>query len=150
MESISTEFWFRRFPARTQWISTSIMLVVVLSSGCSNDIKKYEVSGKITFQGKPIEKGEVTFAPEGGLGRPDSSMIANGDYKLSVTDGKKVVRISAWSTDPALVGPPPRDMPAGGINPDREYIPTHYNEESILAADVKPADGQTFNFDLVK
>lgn len=132
------------------WLSISAVILLIISSGCRKEDGKYSISGKVTFQGKPIEKGEITFAPVGGLGRPDSSMIANGAYSLSVTDGKKVVQISAWSTDPALVGPPPPDMPPGGINPDREYIPIKYNEASILEAEVLPQDGQNFDFDLVK
>lgn len=122
----------------------------ILVTGCSNDLKKYSISGQLSFEGKPIQTGEITIAPAGGTGRPDSTLFSNGQYQLSVTAGKKVVRISAWSSDPALVGPPPPDMPKGGINPDREYIPTRYNEASTLEIEVLPQSGQTFDFQLTK
>jgi hypothetical protein len=139
-----------RFQAEGRGWVFMLLGLAVLSTSCSNELKKYSVSGTATFEGKPIERGEITFAPAGGAGRPDSALFSNGEYQIRVTQGKKVVRISAWSTDPALVGPPPPDMPKGGINPDREYIPDRYNENSTLEIEVLPRNGQTFDFTLSK
>jgi hypothetical protein len=135
-------------PAVRCW--TRWLLLAIVLCGCSSELQKYSISGKASFEGKPIDKGEITFSPVGGAGRPDSAVFSNGEYQVSVTAGKKVVRISAWSTDPALVGPPPPDMPKDGINPDREYIPDRYNENSTLEIEVLSENGQTFDFPLTK
>lgn len=126
------------------------VLGISLVAGCDKGPRLYSVSGKVTFDGNPIETGEITVAPVGGTGRPDSGVISNGAYQLTVTEGKKIIRVSAVSNDPALVGPPPSDMPPGGLNPPREYIPEQYNMQSKLTAEVAPKNGQVFDFDLKK
>jgi hypothetical protein len=136
-------------------ISRLVLTVVVLASlsaaGCRDTGPRlYSVSGKVTFDGNPIETGEITFAPVGGAGRPDSGLITNGSFELKVTQGSKIIKISAVSNDPKLVGPPPPDMPPGGFNPPREYIPERYNFQSTLAAEVEAKHDQVFDFHLEK
>lgn len=130
---------------------TFVVIASTLAVGCRDKGPKlYSVSGKVTFGSNPIEKGEITFAPVGGAGRPDSGMITNGSYQLKVTPGNKIIKISAVSNDPELVGPPPPDMPPGGFNPPREYIPEHYNVQSTLTKEVGAKHNQEFNFELKK
>jgi hypothetical protein len=124
---------------------------MLVSAGCRDKGPRlYSVSGNVSFNGKPIEMGEITFAPVGGAGRPDSAVISNGNYQVKVTEGSKIIKVSAVSTDPELVGPPPPDMPPGGFNPPREYIPERFNEQSTLTAQVEAKNGQVFDFDLKK
>lgn len=127
------------------------VLACSFAVGCSDQGPKlYSVSGKVSFDGAPIETGEITFAPVGGAGRPDSGLITNGSYQLKVTQGNKIIKVSAVSNKPELVGPPPPDMPPGGFNPPREYIPERYNVQSTLTADVAAKHDQVFDFDLAK
>lgn len=127
------------------------VFLCILTAGCRDTGPKlYSVSGNVTFDGNPIETGEITFSPIGGAGRPDSGVISNGSYKLKVTAGSKIIKISAVSNDPKLVGPPPPDMPPGGLNPPREYIPEKFNVQSELSAEVAAKNNQVFDFDLEK
>lgn len=120
-------------------------------AGCGDKgPKRYHVTGSVTFEGKPIEAGEIRFSPFTGQGRPDSGKILDGKYELKVTAGKKKIKIFAASTDPELVGPPPSDMPPGGFNPPRDFIPSKYNVDSELSVEVEPASNQTFPFELVR
>lgn len=50
---------------------------LVLMSGCE---QKTAVSGKVTYNGQPVEKGNITFRPNGGTGRSFGAKIANGVF----------------------------------------------------------------------
>ncbi len=135
----------RRF-ASGIWLAAGLLLV---SAGCQESgPRRYPVSGTVRFEGQPVATGEIRFSPVSGAGRPDSTLIVDGQYSIRVTDGEKTVMIFATSTDPALVGPPPPDMPPGGINPAREYLSERFNVASELTATVEPKNGQVFNYDL--
>jgi hypothetical protein len=61
-----------------------VALVVVI--GCSDSsglAKRYPVSGTINYNGKPVEKGTVTFTPTQSDGRTASGDITNGRYSLT-------------------------------------------------------------------
>jgi hypothetical protein len=128
------------------WLAAGLLMVL---AGCQESgPRRYAVSGTVRFEGQPVATGEIRFSPASGAGRPDSALIADGKYSFRVTDGEKAVMIFATSTDPELVGPPPPDMPPGGINPAREYLPERYNVATELKATVEPKNHQVFGFDL--
>jgi hypothetical protein len=53
--------------------------VLLLLAGCSSPVA---ITGKITYQGKPLPVGNVTFVPEQG-GGGFTSEIRNGEYKVT-------------------------------------------------------------------
>jgi hypothetical protein len=62
-------------------------LVIII--GCSDNTglaKRYAVSGTINYNGKPVEKGTVTFTPTQADGRTASGDIANGHYTLTTAE----------------------------------------------------------------
>ncbi len=61
-------------------------LLVLASCGGSDDGlgKRYPVSGQVTYNGKPLEKGEISFIPEDAKKNAGASgRIENGTYSLS-------------------------------------------------------------------
>jgi hypothetical protein len=71
-------------------------LVTVL--GCGDDTglaQRYPVSGTVTYNGDPVEKGRIDFIPTQAEGRPASGEIVDGKYSLT----------TAVSDDGALPGP---------------------------------------------
>lgn len=56
------------------------LLVFALVSGCGGG--KGDVTGKVTFEGKPIPWGRITFVSKGGNQLAISSSIKNGEYKI--------------------------------------------------------------------
>jgi len=57
----------------------------LLVLGCSSDDgvgKRYAVSGKVTYKGAPVEKGNINFVTEK-EGRGASGRIENGSYSLT-------------------------------------------------------------------
>jgi hypothetical protein len=71
-------------------------VVAVAVMGCSGGIKEApyaNVSGTVTFNGQPIEKGKITFSLEG---RPPSTMdIVNGKFSGTAQVGQNRVWVSA-------------------------------------------------------
>ena len=86
-----------------------IAIIAVLFSGCSSEPKLSHISGKVSFKGKPVPAGYVTFTPDVGKGtngqvvgfqikdgnydsiRNTPPGIAPGSYKLSIAGFDGVV-----------------------------------------------------------
>lgn len=69
-----------------------LVLLSLVSSGCSSSDEgptKYQLSGKVTFQGKPVPKGQITFAPDNASGnRGPGSGAAIVDGRFETPSGK--------------------------------------------------------------
>lgn len=65
----------------------------VLAVGCDDsDARKYEVSGKVTYDGKPVPKGFITLIPDsekGNSGPGGGATIVDGTYQSE--KGKGIV-----------------------------------------------------------
>jgi hypothetical protein len=70
-----------------------LILVLVTLVGCGGDAPKYaNIKGTVTFNGKPIEKGKITFAF---AGRPPSTMeIEDGKFNGQAMVGENRVSVS--------------------------------------------------------
>jgi hypothetical protein len=105
-----------------------------------------EVGGTVTLDGKPLSGANVNFESEdkrSSMGTTDSA----GKYSLmydsqtrGVVPGPKIVRITT-----AEVGEGGGAAEGSAIS--KESVPTRYNRQSELKADVS-ASNKTFNFDL--
>ncbi|MEI7683402.1 MAG: hypothetical protein WCL32_00135 [Planctomycetota bacterium] len=89
------------------------------------------VSGIVTYEGKPLETGAITFFPVDGKSPTAGAMIAQGEYSAVVALGEMKVVISA----PKIVG---RRMLYAN-NPQSpemdltvDVLPERYNERSTL------------------
>ena len=72
-----------------------LFLILATVVGCGQQDKPTyaNVKGKVTYNGKPIEKGQITFAIEG---RPPSSMdIVDGAFNGQAMVGSNKVSVSA-------------------------------------------------------
>jgi hypothetical protein len=75
----------------------SLVCVSLLLCGCSN---RANVSGKVTYEGKPAAGNIIFTSPEGGeqdneIGR--ATLDASGQYKISnLIPGKKRVQVAAY------------------------------------------------------
>jgi hypothetical protein len=67
--------------------------------GCS---KPSEVTGTVTLNGAPLEKGQITFQPVG-QGRPEGGEVVNGKYVVKgLAAGKYIAGVISTS---AVMGP---------------------------------------------
>lgn len=128
------------------WVS----LLLAICSGCGD--RRCAIDGEVTFDGKPIEAGTITFEPADGQGPTTGGTITDGRYALAGNaaplPGKKKVRISAARKTGRRVpaGPP---SPAGTMVEEIiRYIPKIYNQQTTLVCDVSPTGPHTIDFHL--
>src|SRR5262245_1457424 len=114
-------------------------LATLLIAGCSNEPRLYPVSGSVSLDGQPVADGDIMFLSQDGVRGPDPGKIKDGNYTLKTTEGKKRVEISASKIRPGGA------RGGGGEPVPEEYIPTHYNMESKLNADVQPNNKNRFD-----
>jgi hypothetical protein len=108
------------------------------------------VQGKVTYQGKPVTQGTITFQPD--TGQPASGEIQNdGSYQLTTfapkdgaVPGHHKVMIIANTADPTKI---PGSSP--GYVPPVDLVPKKYNQlgSSGLEATVSK-DKPAYDFDL--
>jgi len=74
-------------------------LLLVLA-GCGSGVSRYDLQGSVTYQGKPVPAGEVTFSPDtskGNSGPGAFARIKDGKYQteddMGIVGGPHVVRI---------------------------------------------------------
>jgi hypothetical protein len=71
-----------------------LFLILATVIGCGKDKLKYaNVKGKVTYNGSPIDKGQITFSVEG---QPPSSMkIVDGEFNGQALVGSNKISVSA-------------------------------------------------------
>jgi hypothetical protein len=86
----------------------SCALLAMVASGCGSDAGGYSISGKATFQGQPIPKGYLIFAPDaskGNKGPGGRATISNGTYQSDsgkgVVGGPYVITVYGYDGVPA-------------------------------------------------
>jgi hypothetical protein len=114
----------------------AILAVGVLglaAAGCGGP-SSATVSGQVTVDGQPLEKGYITFTPAGGKGGSVMVNVENGRYTATTTTGPNVVQISA----PVVIDR--KTIPAGDktetVEITEEGLPEKYNVGTELKLDV--------------
>lgn len=80
------------------------MVAVLLLAGCESKPATTEISGTVTFKGKPIPAGDVAFTPDVSIpnGQMQMYMVKDGKYSSADTPdsgllpGKYKVRIAGY------------------------------------------------------
>jgi hypothetical protein len=131
-----------------------VFLLFILLSGCQSE--KAKVSGKIFFQGVPIETGKISFDSIDGNAQGSSGEIIEGKYELknnqALGKGFMVVRIWGFKKTGKKIIPP---VGAPGISSGGElmdeiqmYIPSEFNTSSKQIVEIKLGEDNVFDFDL--
>jgi hypothetical protein len=94
------------------------------------------VTGEVTFEGKPVETGRITFRKVEADKRAFSGEIKGGKYDVKAEPGKMTVEITASRPSGKFDTSNPDDEP----QPIGEmYIPEKYNTKTELTAEVPAA-----------
>ncbi|VTS07141.1 hypothetical protein [Tuwongella immobilis] len=136
-------------PRSVRWCSAVLLaLGVGFFAGCSqgDGPSLYEVSGTIEYNGKPVEKGAITFRNLGSDGRGYSGDIVDGKYSLKCEAGEMRVEILGSRTVP---GKTVKDEDGKMVPVNEMYLPAKYNSSSTLKIKVE-AKSQTIPFQLEK
>ena len=111
-------------------------------SGCGGNPNLFHASGKVTLDGKPVEKAFVTFIPMGSGSTSYGKTDAEGRYEMKFTD-----RLTGAWQGQNRVEIKTGDVGTGGEPAPRERIPSAYNTASTLVAEVKSGNN-VFDFEL--
>lgn len=121
-----------------------LLLFVACLAGCGDGKPPtYELSGTVTFDGKPIPEGSIMFRPSDNRSATATTQIVDGKYSLKLPAGQKSVMVEASQ----FVGPVDKTM---GQRPRDQYIPFKYNVETTLTMEVKPENNLVQDFALKK
>ena len=124
------------------------MVVLLFLGGCGGGLDdepdRVVVFGQVTYDGKPVEKGEIRFVPAAGTQAPASgASIENGSYRVDHKGGVPIgtfqVRLSAYrapgGTEGEVLGAPSDDPMAGR----EQYLPEKYSgANSALTLTIEP------------
>ncbi len=123
--------------------------ILSVVGGCGS--KPLHVEGNVTFDGKPLSEGAISFEPASGPGRDFGGVIKDGKYQIAsppgMTGGPMVVRIrGAIKTGKQIPAGSP--APPGTMVDEVFPIPARYNDKSTLKADLQPGKNNQCNFEL--
>lgn len=130
---------FQRQFDRTTMSSISGAFALIALVGCGGGPARKAVSGKVTFDGKPVGTGQIAFEPVSG-GRLGIAQIVDGAYLMpsqqGPTAGNYVVRITGHR-------PTGRKAKASRVADGQalvdqyeQFIPSKYNEQSELKTEI--------------
>ena len=120
----------------------SLLVVLLLASfGCDSGPRLYEITGKVTFDGVPVAKGDITLRPEKTSTAPQGAMIKDGSFVMKASEGKYKVEIISTRVVPGKKGPMGEDA-------IEEFIPQKYNTKTTLGAEVKTTGNNELIFEL--
>jgi len=73
----------------------SSLLLALPLAGCNRDGWK-EIHGTVRYAGDLVQSGKLTFLPPGGNGPTAEALIKDGEYRVRLAPGKKVVQIVGY------------------------------------------------------
>jgi hypothetical protein len=133
---------------RISKLLTPCILLLCLVLGCG-DRTRAPISGTVTLDGQPLEKGSILFVPmDGATGTATGGEIENGHYQLS---GKACAAVG-WNRveirSPKNTGKQIQYAP--GTTPSMEVIQLvapRFNAKSSLKTEIKP-EANTADFEV--
>ncbi len=131
-----------RIAGRLILFGTSVLLI----SGCGGSMHaRQALSGDVALDGRPLEKGQIVFQPKStGEGVTAFGKITDGhfsiDREFGPVPGDYVVRIDSISLSTRT-----KKAAQAGYN---NLVPSQYNMESTLTADVKADTLNSYKFEL--
>lgn len=124
----------------------ALVLSCLTFMGCKKD-GLYEITGTVTFDGTPVQQGQIDFAPVSGSdGISAGGKIVDGKYAVRLLPGNMAVSISS-SQKIKKENPTQEEIERGIDTVVQEIIPEKYNRRSQLKQEV--TEGQkVYDFDL--
>jgi len=116
-------------------------LSLIIAWGCgTGDSKPFPnmvlCSGEITFDGKPLDHGTVTFAPIDPNGESAYGKISNGQFQMMTTVSAPGVIKGQYRVKVESLGPPPPKVPGQMPLPGISLIPEKYGNPQTSGLEV--------------
>jgi hypothetical protein len=114
------------------------LAILLVTLGCSSGPKMYRVTGEATFDGEPVDNGEILLLAVDKRVSPDAGRIEKGKFDFLAKPGIKRVEIRAT-----------KQIGTSAMGPImKEYVPIQFNGESTLQEEVKEIPENRFTFTL--
>ena len=121
---------------------------VLLAVGCDSQ-RRVPVYGEVRYEGRPVETGQIAFYPSSQVAAsPVASDIQQGAFVLPEAEGLHPGSYRVHIT--AVREPKSNESTFAGIalRLPEQYIPSKYNDATILEVEVQPKGENFFEFDL--
>lgn len=124
------------------------LAAMLVTGGCGGPDGRQAIEGTVTFDGKPLEKGQITFTPQAGTNGPTAGAeIVDGKFSVPAAGGPFAGRFRVEITASRPGSQKVTDRFTGKpVNSFEQFIPKKYNTESQLDADVKAGATNRFEF----
>jgi hypothetical protein len=119
-------------------IRSVLVVLPALLAGCGGDeIRRVEVSGSVTLDGKPLDDAAILFVPIEG-GPTAGTEFTGGQYRIEQSGGPSPgpyrVEITAFRNTGEMI--PDSDLPEKMEERQESIVPARYNRESELRAEL--------------
>jgi hypothetical protein len=134
-----------------KWLCLPVLaMIAVTFSGCGNRSGRQGIEGTVELDGKPLEKGQISFRPQQGTASPSAGgEIRGGRFSIApergLLPGKYRVEITASRPGTQKL-PAPFTGQMTAI--EEQYLPVKYNEQSRLEATVEAGGPNRLEFAL--
>jgi len=127
--------------------STLFALCCGLGCGGTTGPERASVSGSVTFDGVPVEKGSIAFIPDGATVGPTAGALIEkgryqtasgmgpvlGSHRVEITAHRAGNKVDVAGIGGSGAGP----SAAGSVQQTEMYIPAQYNTKSTLTVTIK-------------
>jgi hypothetical protein len=154
-EKVFCDIWKGR-PVMTRFWGMCVVVALCCGCGTGDGLNRASVSGKVTVNGTPVEKGNISFMPAKGTKGPSvGGEIKNGTFQIPAARGPVAGNYTVQLNAPQKTGRKTKLAPGvsvPGLAPGAEIdevldLPAQYNTKSTLQKEVK-AGKNDFDFEL--
>lgn len=132
-----------------------ILVTVSLMAACSgcgsrayDGEQRFPLTGKVTWDGEPLDLGTISFLPADGKQRVSGGQIENGQYSVSETEGANAGKYRVEIRWAKKTGKQRFDSDLQmKVDERTEGLPKKFNAQSTLSAEVS-ATQTKFDFEL--
>ena len=129
------------------------VILSVLALGCGGDpLGRQPISGSVSFDGAPLEKGTINFHPaDSSTATSTGGPITAGQFAFDRQKGLAAgkYRVTVNAPKPGTGGTVVEGaMPGDTVAPPVELIPPDWNTSSTQTVEVQSSGKNEFNFDI--
>jgi len=125
-------------------------ICLLLLAGCGSSGDRRALEGTVTLDGVPLAEGYITFLPQPDTGGPTAGgKITQGHFSISTKGGTFVGTFRVEISATRKTGRKVMDAMLGRkVDEIVQYLPTRYNQQSKLTAQVQGDGPNRFEFTL--
>lgn len=142
--------WFAAPPPAMTLVAVELVLLM----GCGPRTDRLAITGKVTLDGVPLDRGSIRFTSLGD--QPllvSGALIQDGRYNIPEEKGLRPGTYRVQINSPDLKAPPvmaPATPSGPGFSVPPERIPPEYNVDSKQTVEVTADGDNSFAFDIVR